>query len=279
MTFMNAIQSILVHLDGTERAAARLNIAHELAAIHKATLTALFAVAPRFVPLRFGAATSTVPLLDEIDQDHRLRAKSLFEQTAGHGATASSWHEITSELPIPGFVERAWLSDLLVLGQRHPTDATGFDVPADFVEAVIVESGRPALVVPHTGDRTVDARTVLVAWKPSREAAHAVSAALPFLHRTKNVHVVCAAENIVDTHLALKQVGQYLGRHGIVPVEVHHGAVGGDVGRELLSLAKGIGAQLLVMGCYGHSRARELMLGGASRTVLQSMTLPVLMAH
>jgi nucleotide-binding universal stress UspA family protein len=277
-TPMNTIRSILVHLDGTERAAVRLRIAHELAVIHKATLTALFAVAPRFVPLQLGGGAQTVPLRDEIDPEHRARAKSLFERTVSHGAAASSWHELTDEFPIPGFVERAFLSDLMVLGQRHPTDPTGFDVPAGFVEAAIVDSGRPALVVPHAGDATADAQTVLVAWKSSREAAHAVTAALPFLRRAKHVHVVCHAENAVDTHLALKQIGQYLGQHGVAALP-HHGVSGSDIGRGLLRLAEGVGADLLVMGCYGHSRARELMLGGASRTVLESMPLPVLLAH
>jgi hypothetical protein len=81
-TPMNTIRSILVHLDGTERAAVRLRIAHELAVIHKATLTALFAVAPRFVPLQLGGGAQTVPLRDEIDPEHRARAKSLFERTS-----------------------------------------------------------------------------------------------------------------------------------------------------------------------------------------------------
>ena len=278
---MNSIQSILVHLDGTTRAAARLHIAHQLATTHNAMLTALFAVAPRFVPLPLPLSDGVpaAPLLDEIDPKHRARAKALFERTVATGAPASSWHELSGEPPIEGFVERALLADLLVLGQRDPSDAKGFDVPADFVEAVIIDSGRPAFVVPHAGGASAEPQTVLVAWKSTRESAHAVTAALPFLQRAKNVHVVCSAENMIDTQQALSQVGQYLRLHGIASAREHHGLAGGDVGNGLLSLAADIGADLLVMGCYGHSRARELVLGGASRTVLQSMTVPVLMAH
>ena len=248
-------------------------------------MTALFAVAPRFVPLPLplplplSDGVRTAPLLDEIDPKHRAHAKALFERNVAAGAPASSWHELSDEPPIHGFVQRALVADLLVLGQRDPTDATGFDVPADFVEAVIIDSGRPALVVPYVGEATAEPQTVLVAWKPTRESAHAVTAALPFLRQAKNVHVVCSAEHIVDTQQALAQVGQYLRWHGIPSVREHHGLAGGDVGDGLLSLAADVGAALLVMGCYGHSRARELVLGGASRTVLQSMTVPVLMAH
>jgi nucleotide-binding universal stress UspA family protein len=218
-------------------------------------------------------------LLDEIDSTHRAHAKALFEREAATGAPASSWEELMGEPPIQGFVRHALVADLLVLGQRDPNDATGFDVPAGFVESVILDSGRPALVVPYAGEVNAEPQTVLLAWKPTRESARALTASLPFLRRAKNVHVVCAAENIVETRQALAQVTRYLQLHRIAPAHEHHRLAGGDVGNGLLSLAADVSADLLVMGCYGHSRARELVLGGASRAVLQSMTVPVLMVH
>jgi len=278
---MNSIQSIVVHLDGTQRAATRLRIAHELAAVHKAALTALFAVAPRVIPLPL-PLSDDMPnqrLFDEIDSTHRAHAKALVEREVGTGAPASSWEELMGEPPIQGFVRHALVADLLVLGQRDPTDATGFDVPAGFVESVILDSGRPTLVVPYAGEANAEPRTVLIAWKPTRESARALTASLPFLRRANNVHVVCAAENIVEARQALAQARRYLQLHRIAVAYEHHGLVAGDVANGLLSLATNIGAELLVMGCYGHSRARELVLGGASRTVLQSMTVPVLMVH
>jgi len=93
------------------------------------------------------------------------------------------------------------------------------------------------------------------------------------------VHVVCAAGSIVESRQALAQVTQYLQQHRVAAAYEHHELVAGDVSDGLLSLATRIGAELLVMGCYGHSRARELVIGGASRTVLRSMSMPVLMAH
>jgi nucleotide-binding universal stress UspA family protein len=225
-----------------------------------------------------GGTPSMPPPPEEIDLDHRDHAKALFERSVAAGTAASTWHELSGEAPIPGFVQRALLSDLVVLGQRDPTDEAAFDVPADFVESVVVDSGRPALIVPYAGDVRAGADSVLVAWNATRESAHALTAALPFLARARRVHLVCSAENAVDARRSFTQLRHYLGLHHVGPVQ-EHPAVGSDAGNGLLSLAADIGADLLVMGCYGHSRARELVLGGASRGVLQSMTLPVLMAH
>lgn len=276
---MNTIRSILVHLDGTARAEIRIRLAQLLASAHQAALTALFAVTPRYLPLLpLAGGVPSTPMPADIDPDHRARARDLFERTRDDGAPASNWQELQGEPVIETFVQRALLSDLLVLGQRHPTDAAGYDVPADFVETVIIGSGRPALVVPYVGEVSAAPQVVLVAWKPARESAHALTAALPFLQGAKHVHALCADENRVAAQHALAPLRQYLGLHGIDTVREHVAPVG-DAGNVLLSLATETDADMIVMGCYGHSRARELVLGGASRTVLESMTVPVLMAH
>lgn len=274
---MSPIRSILVHLDGCERALMRLRIAHELAIAHQASLTALFAVAPQFMPLIEGKPQ--MPLVNKIDAKHRDDAKRRFDQTISNGAKSGSWNELSCGAPIPGFVQYALHSELLVLGQRDPSDASGFDVPADFVEAVIIDSGKPALVIPYTGEFQSLPKTALIAWKPTREAARAVAGAMPLLQRASAVHVVCAEESMFDATQTRARLSEYLQRHGISGVHEHLGLGGMDAGDGLLSLAADLNADLLVMGCYGHSRARELVLGGASRLVLQSMTLPVLMAH
>jgi nucleotide-binding universal stress UspA family protein len=280
---MSSIRSILVHLDGCERASVRLRVAHELCRLHEAALNAVFAVAPCALPLPFGEALRTSPaaLTDQIHPEHRRLARAMFDRAMASGAHASSWHELAGEPPVPAFVERSLYADLLILGQRDSQDATGFDVPADFVEAVLIESGRPALVVPYVGEVTATPATALVAWKPTRESARALTASLPFLRRAREVHVVASAENATATALSLGAVEQLLRLHGIGGVQLHRGLddLGQDIGNALLSLAADVNADLLVMGCYGHSRARELVMGGASRTILQSMTLPVLMAH
>jgi nucleotide-binding universal stress UspA family protein len=274
---MSPIRSILVHLDGTARAEVRLRLAHQLANEHRAMLSVQFAVAPMVMPVPVGGGMAAIPVPDDIDVGHRESARQLFERTMARDAC--TWHESAGEPPARSFVHRALLADLLVLGQRDPDDASGFDVPADFVEEVLMGSGRPALVVPYAGDFRSLPETVLIAWKPTREAARALAGALPFLQRARQVHVVCSGNDDVDERQAMAEVGLYLRWHGVGSVTEHLGLDDADAGNALLSLAADTGAELLVMGCYGHGRTRELLLGGASRTVLQAMTLPVLMAH
>lgn len=118
--------------------------------------------------------------------------------------------------------------------------------------------------------------TALVAWKESREAARALSAAIPLLHKAGSVHVAVDAHT-TDAHRTLLR--QFLQRHGVEAQFHALASPAPQAGEALLTMRAEIGADLMVMGCYGHSRGRELILGGATRTVLNSMTVPVLMAH
>ena len=121
-------------------------------------------------------------------------------------------------------------------------------------------------------------RDVLIGWNATPQAARAVTAALPWLSSAHRVHVL-EADDPAPHDPGKLDIAQYLQFHGIVLALHRHRASSADAGDALLSFESEVGADLLVMGCYGHSRARELMLGGASRSVLKSMTLPVLMAH
>ncbi|VTU22119.1 universal stress protein [Variovorax sp. PBL-E5] len=277
---MDSIKSILVHLDGTARAQGRMRLARQLADIHQASLTALFAVAPRYLPLLpLAGGVPSVPMPAEINPDHRARAVASFEIENKAGASASHWLELSGEPVVETFTRRALCSDLLVLGQRDPADADGFDVPGDLAEAVIVDSGRPAIIIPFAGQALAAPQTVLVAWKATRESARALTAALPFLRQARQVHLVCADGSGDETQAVPVQVSEWLRLHGISHPHEHRQIRDRHAGDDLLSLAAEIGADLIVMGCYGHSRMRELVLGGATLTVLDSMTVPVLMAH
>ena len=144
-------------------------------------------------------------------------------------------------------------------------------------------SGTPALVLPQGGAFDSDALaraepTVLLAWKATRESSHAARAALPWLRRARRVHLAAEAPGTTGEPGAAA-LREWLLLHG-VSAEVHEHAVAPDrAGERLLSLAAEVSADLLAMGCYGHSRARELLLGGASRSVLREPALPVLMVH
>ncbi len=273
---MAGYANILVHLDGGAHNAARLAVARELAHRHGAAVTAMYAVMPSFieVPFALEAAGPAMEALKELDDERRRRALALVEPLR-RGMPKIEWAESAGTAPIYDFAQQACYADLLLLGQREPEPhASG--VPADFVESVVLGSGRPALVLPHVGVPPTVGSTVLVAWKETPQAAHALAGAMPMLERAQKVHVVAWGGREGGAPL---DIGRHLAAHG-VKAELHRFADAPEaLGELLLSMASDLSADLVVMGCYGHSRARELVLGGVTRTVLASMTVPVLMAH
>jgi len=277
---MTPLRSILVHLDGTDRAEVRLRLAHRLAALHGSALTALFAVSPSVLAvLPMMGGIPPMQMAGEVNPDHRAHAAAVFERLLQDNASRSDWRELRGEPVIESFVRSALACDLMVLGQRNPRDAAGFDVPGDFVESVMLGSGKPALVVPFNGRVSPAPDKVLVAWRPTRESAHALTTALPQLQLAKEVHLVASVDS-EDPAPPMSRLREYLHLHGIV--QTHgHGPLqdNSHIGEALQSLAAQVGAGLIVMGAYGHSRARELVLGGATRTMLESSTIPLWMAH
>lgn len=279
---MNATyKQLLVHLDATGRSRTRLDVARTLARQHGAALTALYAATPSYVAMPYpgGVASDFGVHVQAIDDERRGRARAIFDAAAQEGAPPAAWSEVAEPPTIGAFAQQALFADLLILGQHDPSGTESDEVPADFAEAVVATSGKPGLVVPYTGtvDRIGD--TVVIAWKESREAARAVAAAIPILQRARSVHVLSWAASDATVQGAKLDLNSYLRQHG-VRVQWHSDeSEPPELGDLLLSRAFDLQADLLVMGCYGHSRAREWVLGGTSRTVLRTMTLPVLMAH
>lgn len=282
---MNPIRSILVHVDASPATAVRLQAAVHLAQMHEAVLTALYAATPSYVqyPYAFNVTPEIAPMLAECDSDRRDKAREMFELQA-RSFDHLQWADAGSA-DIQTVARAALCCDLLVLGQHAPgSDAAGYagaapEVPADFVEAVLLRSGKPAVVVPHIGMAAPIGDTAIVAWKETREAAHALVAAMPLLQRARQVHLVHWREGQDAAGSAGADPVTYLRLHGVHAIRHDEGSETRNVGEYLLSLASELSADLMVMGCYGHGRAREWLLGGASRTMLSSMTLPVLMAH
>lgn len=283
---MNALRRILVHVDGSPRSATRLRLARRLGQAQGAGVEAVFAVTPAWMELPLSAMgdASAGVLLQEAEAARRRDARAVFERENEGPGPLATWDEGGSEAAIPALATRALCSDLLVLGQHDRNDPLAWGVPSDFVPSVLADSGRPALVVPWAGEVGEVGRRVLVAWKDSREAARALSAALPLLQAAEQVDIALWREPTLATEgeeapESLSRLQTWLAAHGLTPRIRPQGAASAELGERLLSLAADVGADLLVMGCYGHTRAREWLLGGATRTVLSSMTLPVLMAH
>jgi nucleotide-binding universal stress UspA family protein len=277
-----SLTQLLVHLDASPHARHRLEVARSIAQTHGAAVTALYAVTPALLVVPFApeAGPSVADALAQIDADRRAQAHAAFESWRDAPGVHASWAEVEDYPVVPAVVRQAFYADLLVLGQYDPQDSESAGVPFDFPELVMAGSGKPALVLPYAGAPATVGQTIVIAWKPTREAARAVSAAVPLLQRARRVHVLTWSEPPESVIGARMDLDGYLKLRGVDPVWHREGGTEpSDLGDLLLSRAFDLEADLMVMGCYGHSRAREWVLGGTSRTVLRSMTLPVLMAH
>lgn len=277
-----SLTQLLVHLDASPHASRRLEVARSIAQTHGAAVTALYAVTPALLVVPFApeAGPSVANTLGQIDAERRDQARAVFDRSPAVPGVHAAWAEVEDYPIVPAVVRQALYADLLVLGQYDPEDSESAGIPFDFPEQVMAGSGKPALVLPFAGLPAAVGQNVVIAWKATREAARAVSAAVPLLQRARRVHVVAWGEDDEQVSGARLDLDGYLKLRGVEPVwHREGGAEPSDLGDLLLSRAFDLDADLLVMGCYGHSRAREWVLGGTSRTVLRSMTLPVLMAH
>lgn len=174
------------------------------------------------------------------------------------------------------FAQIARRFDLAVVGQAQRERGASDEL---MIEGALFESGRPLVVVPYIQRRGLTLERVLACWDGSRTAARAIGDAMPFLERAKAVDIVIVAEERKSEEMTGANMSAHLARHG-VPASIKRMAKG-DIGIEnvLLSYAADSGADFMVMGGYGHSRLREFILGGVTRGILASMTVPVLMSH
>jgi len=272
--------SILLHVDAAPASVTRLQAALDIAERHDARVTALFAGASPEPDGSF--AYSAAAALDEQATSRRWEwrdaAVARLRRVAGDDRSRVAWSEIAVPDLVPGFVAEAAYADLLVLGVPTGADVEVGGAPAGFVEAVVFASGRPALVVPGVASSARVGQRILVAWNGSPQAARAVTGALPLLAQADSVHVASWSHAPACAPCSGLSIEGYLARHGIA-AELHRRGPSAHVGDELAALARRLDVDLVVMGCYGHSRARERVLGGVSRSMLQSTPVSLLLAH
>jgi nucleotide-binding universal stress UspA family protein len=275
-------KTILVQCDAARNVARRLDVAAELAQQQGAHLVALHARQPFQTP---AFADGGFPMDDLFKAYEAGVAADLATATAAF-EKATKGRQLSAELRVvDGFVHseltmHARYADLLVLGQTDPENT--LPTPADLPETVALASGRPVLVVPYIGVTNPPGKAVMLCWNASRESAHAATAALPFLKAAAKVIVLTIdAKSSPADHGAEPgaDAATWLARHGVKVTVQRDVAAEASVGGTILSRAADHAVDLIVMGLYGHSRMREMVLGGASRTVLSSMTVPVLMVH
>jgi len=167
--------------------------------------------------------------------------------------------------------------DIAVVGQAQREQGVSEEL---LIEGALFGSGRPVVIVPQTQERPLTLDTVMICWDGSRPAARAIGDAMPLLERAKSIEiVVVTGERDKSGEITGTNMKRHLARHGIT-VEIKRIAAGNfDVQGAILAHAKDSGADFIVMGGYGHSRLREFILGGVTRSILKSMPVPVLMSH
>jgi nucleotide-binding universal stress UspA family protein len=275
-------KTILVFVDGGAQAPDVLKVAFGLAKRSKGHVIGMH-VRPPFHPPAFTDGTYVMDTLYKAHEQNvkadEANAAAAFKKAAGKTA-AAEWR-VADGFADDELAHAARYADLVVVGQGNPeVPATG--VPSDLAEQVALHTERPVLVVPHIGAAKEPGKTVLLAWNGSREASRAATAALPLLAEADKVVVLSVdAKNrkAGDGHDHDADVAAWLSRHGVKATVQHDVATDTDVGSVILSRAADHDADLIVMGLYGHSRMREMVLGGVSRTLLHSMTAPLLIAH
>lgn len=274
-------RSIIVHVARDARLGARIGLAIQLAKDMDAHLVGLAPTGLIGLPITLDS--SAIGVLNEAAVEAMIgearEAEAHFRHACENAGLKSFETVIDKADQVESLVRHAHCSDLCVLGQPDPQQ-DGFRLARLRLEQVIIQSARPTLIVPYAGGASAVGRNALVAWDDSRESARAVSDALPLLRRAQRVEVVHwhGPHEQPLSPTRMQALARWLLWQG-VSAQVDAESTNIDVADAMLSRAADLGTDLIVMGAYGHARWSEIILGGATRGLLASMTAPVLMSH
>jgi nucleotide-binding universal stress UspA family protein len=276
-------KTILVHCNDKQRVSRTVGAAGELAERFQAHLVGLSVSPPVLVVPTGMPGTPDTMVIDERCQAYRRDnpvMKTAFEAAVQRRNITSEWYEEDAGDPTVAdvAVRYARTADLIVAAQRDPH--WSWSIWLDVADRMVVGAGRPVLIVPNEGVHSGIGGRIAVAWNGRREATRAAFDALPLLQKAKEVKVlwIDPRSEGEDAGALAADLCLALDRHGI-SCEAAGVASDSNVGATLLSRAIEYRADLLVMGCYGHSRLSEFVFGGATRHILRHMTIPVLMSH
>lgn len=277
-------KTILVHFGDERRLEGLLRAAAPLARRFDAHLKGLAVLPPPIIEPSLtpgGAGTVVIESHRKAFAAESARMKERFEIAARDAGLRSEWvMDDAQPWPVARKVaEHARVADLAVVTQGDPEWAVSAMTGGP--EELVLGCGRPVLIVPASGEHAETGRRIVVAWNGRRESARAAFDALPLLQKAESVRVLWI--NPDDSGEAgdvpAADLATALARHGVKCEAAETTRRDGGVGATLLAAVTEARADLLVMGCYGHSRFRELVLGGVTRHVLGAMTVPVLMSH
>jgi nucleotide-binding universal stress UspA family protein len=275
------VKDIVVNLSVAEGGGFAGDFAVSVASALEAHLTGIAFIYDPVVPV---AATGYIPpeVIETQQRDSQAAAKAAIDRFTAAAERAGIAAEPTM-LPASfagagdqfGLIARRF--DLAIVGQAEPEKGAVEELIA---ESALFESGRPIIMVPYIQKAPLKLDRVMVCWDGSRAATRAIADAMPLLERAGQVElVIIADEPGKQDEIAGADMGEHLARHGL-NVDVKRMSRGDiDVAEALLSHAADANTDFIVMGGYGHSRLREFVLGGVTRSILRSLTVPVLMSH
>ena len=276
------IKDIIVNLTPSEARDPALDYAVSVAGTFQAHLAGIAFIYDPIIPATVmggGIPADIIEMQQEESERFAATAAQRFEAAAKQAGISYETHRLSASGAgaADQFAHLARRFDLAIVGQPQPESPVLQDL---VLEGAMFESGRPVIAVPYIQKGGLALDRVMVCWDGGRAAARAIGDAMPLLTRAKQVEVVIVAgEAGKRDELPGVDLGQHLARHG-VKVTVNRIPVGDiDPANALISYASDSSADFVVMGGYGHSRLREFVLGGVTRTMLQSMTVPVLMSH
>ena len=274
------IKDIIVNLSVGAKANSASDYAISLAAALNAHLTGIIFLYGPTMPV--SRAGNVPPESEVIERHNEAAVKAVRESfTAVSTRTGVKAESLTVSASLVSagdqFGQIARRFDLAVVGQAEPETKM---VEENIIEAALFDSGGPVIIVPYIQQAPLRLDNIMVCWDGSRAAARAIRDAIPFLRRAGRIEVVNVTnERGKKDQIECADLGAHLARHGlnVVIKRIPLGDV--DVAAVLLSHAADEGVDFIVMGGYGHSRLREFVLGGVTRSMLRTMTVPVLMSH
>lgn len=277
-------KTILAILQSEADAGRVLDLALPLASRHDSHVIGLHAEALPMViasPMGGPVVDFSVDMQEETSRRHAV-IRALFEERARIEGVANEWRgfdSVSGDSAVSG-IESARSADLVVAQQTDPDASSGMIAN---IEALLFETGRPLLLVPYVRkERAASFKKIILAWNGSKQAARAAFDALPFMKEAESVEILCVDPQDTprrDAAMAGTAIAAALARHDVeitIKIDNSGGVAHGEV---IDNRIADTGADLLVMGAFGRSRLKEFVFGGATRTLLQSMTIPTLLSH
>ncbi|WP_217618023.1 universal stress protein [Achromobacter sp. GbtcB20] len=274
---------ITVHLDHGFDCTRRTALALGLAKRHKAELVGVYASSapPQYYYGESVMMSRTLNIMKNLQAQNRGAVQNAFLEAAA-AADVPAVVRAGESSPSATVALHGRASDLLIVSQQNRDDVEAAH-ENEFVEQTLLTAGRPVMVLPSSGDFPVVGERVLLCWDGSREAARALANAAPLLQGASHVVVLTMDEGAATRNvesIPFEDLASYCVAHGIpAPDHVRRDIKGVGVGSTILNAAADYSADLIVMGAYGHSKFREWAMGGATASILKSMTVPIMFSH